>query len=290
MTNTCIYPVLFLNILSKYYSIPPMNVLKRNNVHVLGHGTRTLLFINGFGCDQSIWRYILPPLTDQFHLVLFDHVGAGLSDTSAYDPAKYASLNGYAQDVLEICEALRLTDVTVVGHSVGATIGMLAAIQEPSRFQQLLLICPSPCYLNEAGYHGGFDRADIDSLLAFMETDYVGWAESFAPFLMGNPERASLAAELVHSFCQNDPAIAKQFARVTLLSDNRLDATRLTTPCLLVQCAEDIIAPQEVGEYLQAAIPGAILVTLPVSGHCPHISAPRETLDVIESALEDGSR
>ncbi|WP_460675913.1 alpha/beta fold hydrolase [Hymenobacter coalescens] len=241
--------------------------------------------MNGFGCDQTIWRYILPALAQQYRLVLFDHLGAGLSDTSAYDPVKYQSLEAYAQDVLAICAHLNLEDVTLVGHSVGATIGTLAAIREPARFQRLLLLCPSPCYTNEADYYGGFERQDLEDMLAFMEKDFVGWADSFAPFIMGNPERPALAAELIHSFCQNDPDIAKQFARVTFLSDNRPDMARLRTPCLLVQCAEDIIAPPEVGDYLHEVIPASTLVTLPVSGHCPHISAPRETLAAMEAYL-----
>ncbi|MBC8081704.1 MAG: alpha/beta hydrolase [Hymenobacter sp.] len=262
-----------------------MNVLKRNNVHVVGQGPRTLLFVNGFGCDHSIWRYILPAFAGRFRLVLFDHVGAGLSDTSAYDPGKYSSLEGYAHDVLDICRELQLTDVVLVGHSVGAMIGMLAAIEEPTRFRQLVLLCPSPCYLNEAGYHGGFDRPDVEAMLAFMEQDFVGWADSFAPLIMGAPDQPSLTTELIHSFCQNDPAITKQFARVTFLADNRPDVARVQTPCLLVQCAQDLIAPPEVGEFLRAGLPRATLVTLPVSGHCPHVSAPTKTLHVLESFL-----
>ncbi|UOG76071.1 alpha/beta hydrolase [Hymenobacter tibetensis] len=262
-----------------------MNVLERNNVHVIGQGQRTLLFVNGYGCDQSIWRFVLPALSKQFRLVLFDHIGAGSSDASDYEPAKYASLHGYAQDVLAICEELQLTNVTIVGHSVGAMIGMLAAIKNPSLFQQLLLLCPSPYYLNEPDYYGGFERADVEAMLAYMEKDYMGWAEHFAPFLMGNPDRPSLAADLAHSFCQNDPTIAKEFARVTFLSDNRLDVSQLHTPCLLVQCAQDLIAPLEVGSFLQAAIPGSTLITLPVNGHCPHVSAPFETLEAIEAFM-----
>ncbi|MCC3158727.1 alpha/beta hydrolase [Hymenobacter sp. 15J16-1T3B] len=262
-----------------------MSALKRNNVHVAGRGQQALLFVNGFGCDQTIWRYILPALAEHFRLVLFDHVGAGLSDAKAYDPLKYASLQGYAQDVLDICQELDLSDVTLVGHSVGGMIGALAAIREPDRFARLLLLCPSPYYLNEADYHGGFDRADIDNMLGFMERDFVEWADSFAPLIMGNPDRPTLSAELIHSFCQNDPAIAKQFARVTFLSDNRPDLVQLRTPCLLVQCAEDLIAPLEVGDYLRETIPQATLVTLPVSGHCPHVSAPRETLAALEAYM-----
>lgn len=262
-----------------------INVLKRNNVRVLGQGAQTLLFVNGFGCDQSIWRYLLPALSAQYQLVLFDHVGAGLSDTTAYDPEKYASLEGYAQDVLDICHYLNLRQPILIGHSVGAIIGVLAAIQEPHMFQQLLLLCPSACYLNESNYHGGFELADIEQMLSFMDRDYVGWADSFAPFIMGNPDQPSLAAELTHSFCQNDPTIARQFARVTFLSDNRADVHQLRVPCLLVQCAQDFIAPLEVGEYLHDAIPESTLVTLPVSGHCPHVSAPIETLQALEAFM-----
>ncbi|MBX0292060.1 alpha/beta hydrolase [Hymenobacter sp. HSC-4F20] len=262
-----------------------VDVLKRNNVRVLGRGRRTLLFVNGFGCDQSIWRYIIPAFSEQFHLVLFDHVGAGQSDPSSYQEAKYASLNGYAEDLLEICHRLTLQQVTLVGHSVGAVIGSLAAIREPQLFRQLILLCPSAYYLNEPGYHGGFDRTDVEQMLRFMETDYVGWVDSFVPFIMGNPDRPSLVAELTHSFCQNDPTIAKQFARVTFLSDNRADVTKLRVPCLLLQCAEDLIAPPEVGDYLHSAIPGSTLITLPVTGHCPHVSAPTETLEAIEAYL-----
>jgi sigma-B regulation protein RsbQ len=245
-----------------------------------------MMFAHGFGCDQNMWRFITSVFEKHYQIVVFDYVGSGQSDVSAYDPAKYASLDGYAQDVLSICRELGLTDVTLVGHSVGAMIGMLAAIEEPTRFQQLLLLCPSPCYLNQCDYYGGFERGDVEAMLSYMEQDFVGWAESFAPFLMGNPDHPSLAAELAHSFCQTDPIIAKQFARVTFLSDNRQDLPHLHTPCLLVQCAKDLIAPPEVGDYLQAAIPGATLVTLPVNGHCPHVSAPRETLKAIEAFME----
>ncbi|GAB3227789.1 alpha/beta hydrolase [Hymenobacter seoulensis] len=262
-----------------------INVIKRNNVRIVGQGSRTLLFVNGFGCDQTLWRYIIPAFSQHFRLVLFDHVGAGLSDASAYNPAKYATLDGYAQDLLDICHFLDLKQTILVGHSVGAMIGVLAAIKEPEHFEQLLLLCPSPCYLNDADYRGGFDRDDIDAMLAFMEQDYVGWADSFAQLIMGNPDRPTLATELIHSFCQNDPTIAKQFARVTFLADNRTDVKQVKTPCLLVQCAEDIIAPPEVGEYLKAAIPDATLITLPVSGHCPHISAPTETLQAMEDFM-----
>lgn len=264
-----------------------MNTLQRNNVRVLGRGPRPIIFVNGFGCDQSMWRYLIPAFADsrQFSLVLYDHVGAGQSVVEAYKPGKYVSLQGYAQDLLEICHELKLKDMTLIGHSVGGMIGTLAAIAEPELFQQLLLLCPSPCYLNEADYHGGFDRADLEAMLAFMETDYVGWADTFGPFIMGAPDRPSLATELIHSLCQTNPAIARQFARVTFLSDNRADVARLQHRCLLIQCEQDLIAPLEVGAYLQEAIPGARLVTLPISGHCPQLSAPVPTLKAIEDFM-----
>lgn len=264
-----------------------MDILQRNNVRILGRGPQTLLFVNGFGCDQTMWRYITPAFSnpEQFTLVLYDHVGGGQSAIEAYEPDKYVSLQAYAHDLLDICEVLQLHDVILIGHSVGGMIGMLAAIAKPGRFKQLLLLCPSPCYLNVAGYHGGFDRADIESMLKFMETDYVGWADTFGPFIMGNPDRPTLAAELIHSFCQTNPAIARQFARVTFLSDNRLDVMRVQQPCLVVQCEQDLIAPLEVGAYLETAIPDAVLVTLPITGHCPQLSAPVQTLMAIETFL-----
>ncbi|MBC6697858.1 alpha/beta fold hydrolase [Hymenobacter puniceus] len=261
------------------------DILKRSNVRVLGSGPRTLVLVNGFGCDQSIWDYVTPALARQSCVVRFDHMGAGQSDCQAYDPEKYSSLAGYTQDLLGICRQLQLRQITLVGHSVGAMIAMLAAIEAPGLFRQLLLLCPSPCYTNHPGYYGGFEQADIDSMLAYMETDYVGWADSFAHFIMGTPEQPPLVMEMAHRLCQNDPLIAKQFARVTFTSDNRHDLQRVLTPCLLVQCAHDLVAPPEVGAFLLASIPQATLVTLPVSGHCPHVSAPTETLDVLQSFM-----
>ncbi|TGE25588.1 alpha/beta hydrolase [Hymenobacter aquaticus] len=264
-----------------------MTIQQRNNVRLLGQGPRVIVFVNGFGCDQNMWRYLIPAFSDSRHftLVLYDHVGAGQSVAAAYEPSRYNSLQGYAQDLLDICHELQLSRVTAIGHSVGGMIAALAAIAEPELFEQLLLLCPSPCYLNEPDYHGGFERADLEAMLTFMETDYVGWADTFGPFIMGAPDRPSLAAELTHSLCQTNPAIARQFARVTFLSDNRQDVIGVRHPCLLVQCEQDLIAPPEVGAYLQAAIPGATLVTLPIAGHCPQLSAPGHTLNAIEAFL-----
>lgn len=264
-----------------------MNVMQRNNVRLLGRGPQALLFVNGLGCDQRIWRYLTPLLIDRYSLVLFDHVGAGLSDPAAYREDKYGSLQGYADDLLDICRHLQLAQVVLIGHSVGATIAALAAIAEPQWFRRLVLLAPSPCFLNEPGYRGGFDRAEVDALLDFMETDYVGWAETFGPVIMGAPDSSALSHELIEGFCQTNPVFATRFTRLALLSDARAEMARLRKPTLLVQCRHDALVPPEVGAYLQAAIPAATLVTLPVTGHCPHVSAPAATYEALVSFIND---
>jgi sigma-B regulation protein RsbQ len=261
------------------------DVIKRNNINVIGQGDQIMMFAHGFGCDQHVWRYITPRFLATHRIVLFDHVGAGDSDPNAFDRDKYSSLNGYANDVLEICRHLELTDIVYVGHSVGATIGMLAATEEPERFSRLVLVTPSPCYVNEPGYFGGFERPDLESLLTFMDNDYHGWANVLAPLVMGHPEEPSLGNELVTNFCRTNPEFARHFARVTFLSDNRADLARLRTPALILQCAEDIIAPPEVGCYLQQHLRNATLVMLNATGHCPNISAPLETAAAMEEYL-----
>ena len=205
------------------------SVLKRHSVRVSGHGKQPMLFCNGLGCNQRIWHYLTPALAVQYQLIVFDYVGSGESDLSAYDPQKYASLAGYAADVVEICQALDLRDAVVVGHSVGATIAMLAAIQAPQHFAKAVLLAPSPCYLNEPGYYGGFERADLLQVLAAMEADYYSWTTAFADLLMGPTNDSSLGEELANFFCETDSAIAQEFARVTFLSDNRADVARLHT-------------------------------------------------------------
>lgn len=262
-----------------------MNVMQRNNVRLSGRGPQTLLFVNGLGCDQRIWRYLTSSLIDKYTLVLFDHVGAGLSEPGAYEEEKYGSLQGYADDLLDICRHLQLSQVVLIGHSVGAMIGALAAVVEPQWFRQLVLLAPSPCFLNEPGYHGGFERAEVDALLSFMETDYVGWAETFGPVIMGAPDNHALSHDLIESFCQNNPVFVSQFARVTLLSDTRAVMARLHRPTLLVQCRHDALAPLEVGRYLQAVIPEATLVTLPIAGHCPHVTAPAATCEALRNFI-----
>ncbi len=244
-----------------------------------------MLFAHGFGCDQNMWRLVTPAFEEDHRIVLFDHVGAGNSDLSAYDRDRYASLDGYAADVLEICRALDLTDVTFVGHSVSSMIGVLAAIEEPERFARLVLVGPSPRYVDDEGYVGGFARADIDELLDSLDSNFLGWSSVMAPVIMGNPERPELGDELTNSFCRTDPDIAADFARVTFLSDNRADLARVTVPTLVLQCSEDAIAPRAVGEYVHREVADSRLAVLDAVGHCPNLSAPEETIAAIKAFL-----
>ena len=262
-----------------------MSVLSRNNVVEKGNGTRPMIFAHGFGCDQNMWRFVTPSFEPDYRVILFDHVGAGRSDISSYDARKYGSLGGYADDLLEICQELGLDDVIFVGHSVSAMIGMLANLEEPSRFGAQLMIGPSPCYINDDTYVGGFTRADIDSLLGTLESNYLGWSSNMAPAIMGAPDQPELGQELTNSFCRTDPEIAKQFARVTFLSDTRAQLRQLTTPTLIVQCNEDIIAPIAVGEYLHREMPNSTLSIIENVGHCPHLSAPSNSAAAIDAFL-----
>ena len=259
------------------------SVLKRHSVRVIGQGKPPMLLCNGFGCTQHIWHYLITALAVQHQVIVFDYVGSGESDLSAYSPQKYATLAGYAQDVVEICQALNLREAILVGHSVGATIAMLAANQAPQHFAKVVLLAPSPCYINEPGYYGGFERADLLQVLAAMEVDYKGWTTAFAALLLGPTNTASLGEELANFFCETNSAIARQFARVTFLSDNRADVGRLSIPTLVVQCTDDVAGPPEVGAYLLAHLPQGKLVTLSTAGHCPHLSAPLETLAVLKA-------
>ena len=254
---------------------------------VFGRGEQPMLFAHGFGCDHNMWRYITPAFEDDHRIVLFDYVGAGGSDLSAYDEARYGSLDGYAKDVLEICTALELEDVVFVGHSVSAMVGVLAALARPELFSSLVMVGPSPRYIDdEPDYVGGFKRPDIEELLETMEKNYIGWANHLAPAIMGNPERPELGAELTESFCSTDPVIARKFAEVTFLSDNRADLPALAVPSLVLQCSEDIIAPTAVGEYVAATAPGSSIRYLDARGHCPHMSAPEETAAAIREYLD----
>ena len=262
-------------------------VLKRNNVRIIGRGEQPMMFAHGYGCDQSMWRFITPAFESRYRIVLFDHVGHGGSDAAAFDGARYGTLNGYAEDVLAICRELDLKDVIFVGHSVSAMIGVLAAIAEPERFDRLVLIGPSPRYINDGDYVGGFNPEDIEGLLDFLDSNHLGWSSTMAPVIMGNPERPELGAELTNSFCRTSPDIAKHFARVTFLSDNRADLPKVRTKALILQCSQDAIAPETVGRYVHQNLPDSRFVQLAATGHCPNLSAPEETIAAMEAFLRD---
>ena len=267
-------------------SIPRMDVLARNNVTVSGAPDGPpMVFAPGFGCDQTMWRFVTPAFEDRYRVVAFDHVGTGGSDVEAYDPDRYASLDGYADDVLQICDALDLPAVIFVGHSVSSMIGALAAIREPTRFDRLIMVGPSPRYIDEGDYVGGFSADDIDGLLGSLDSNYLGWSGAIAPVIMGNSDRPELGDELTASFCRNDPDIAKRFARVTFTGDNRDDLPKVSTPTLVLQCDQDAIAPREVGAYVHDQLPDSELVLLRATGHCPHLSAPEETIAAMETFL-----
>ena len=264
----------------------PQDVLTRNNVRVFGRGTRPLVFAHGFGCDQHMWRFVTPAFEDDYRIVLFDYVGSGRSDLRAYDPARYASLDGYAQDVLDVLRALDLRDVVLVGHSVSSMVAVLAANREPERFARLVLVGPSPRYVDDPpDYAGGFSRGDIEGLLETMDRNYIGWANVLAPAIMKNADRPELAAELGESFCSTDPTIARRFAEATFYADNRADLPAVRVPSLVLQCSEDIIAPLAVGEYVHRHTPGSTLRVMRATGHCPHMSHPEETIQVIREYL-----
>lgn len=268
-----------------------MTVRGRNHVTVTGRaGGPVVMLAHGFGCDQNMWRLVVPLLEQDFTVVLFDHVGAGRSDLSAWSRERYSSLEGYAEDVLEICQELALGPVTFVGHSVSAMMGVLAAARKPEAFAGLVLLAPSPCFVDDpgTGYRGGFSPEDIDELLESLDANYLGWSGAMAPVIMGNPERPELGEELTNSFCRTDPDIARVFARVTFLSDKREDLAEVTVPTLVAQCSSDAIAPPEVGAFVQARIPGSRLVTLNATGHCPQLAAPEETADAIADFARAG--
>jgi sigma-B regulation protein RsbQ len=258
-------------------------VIERNNVHVHGAGERAMMFAHGFGCDQNMWRFVAPAFEKDFRIVLFDHVGAGGSDLSAYDKEKYSSLAGYADDVVEIGRELNLKDAVFVGHSVSSMIGVLASQKAPGMFGKLVLIGPSARYIDDEGYVGGFSAKQIEELLQFLEANHMGWSAQMAPMIMGNPERPELGQELTNSFCRTDPEIAKAFARVTFTSDNRKDLTRVAVPTLVLQCSEDIIASQEVGDLVNQTIPKSRMIVLKATGHCPNLSAPEEVVSAMQT-------
>ena len=244
-----------------------------------------MMFAHGFGCDQNMWRYVTPAFEDTHRIVLFDHVGAGASDLKAYSREKYDSLEGYADDIIEIARELELTDIIFVGHSVSAVMGIMAAGKAPELFKSLILVGPSPSYINEGDYIGGFTRSQIDELLVSLDQNHLGWSMAMAPVIMGNPERKELGEELANSFCRTDPEIAKHFARTTFLTDKRSILPDSTIPSLILQCSHDVIAPVEVGEYMHRNMPNSRLIVMKATGHCPNLSAPDETIAVMRDYL-----
>ena len=262
-----------------------MSVQFRNNVHVAGSGPATIVFVHGFGCDQAMWRYLTPAYEERFRVVLYDLTGSGRSDWEAYDRTKYASLQGHVTDLLEVMDARAAGPTIVVGHSVGASIALLATVAAPERFLAQVLVGPSPCYINDGDYIGGFNREDIDGLLRAMETNFLDWSRKMAPAIMGAPNRPELGEELTRSFCRNDPAIAKHFARVTFQTDIRADVARSTVPALILQCSDDLIVPCEVGEWLHRHLAHSRLRVIDNVGHCPHLSAPTASSLAIDKFL-----
>jgi sigma-B regulation protein RsbQ len=260
-------------------------IRRRHYVTERGRGTKAMVFAHGFGCDQSMWRYSAPAFEDEYRVVLFDYVGAGRSDLSAYDGAKYGRLEGYAADVVELCRGLGLGPCVFVGHSVSAMIGLLAAVEAPELFERLVMVGPSPCYVNDGDYVGGFERADIEEMLVFLDSNYLGWSEAMGQAIMGRRDRPELGEELTNSFCRTDPDIARQFARLTFLSDCRGELGKLRVPALILQCQEDVVAPVEVGRYLRERLAGSELREMEATGHCPHLSAPEEVVRLVREYL-----
>ncbi|MBD2089841.1 alpha/beta hydrolase [Microcoleus sp. FACHB-1515] len=261
------------------------SVMQRNNVHVLGRGRETVIFAHGFGSDQTAWRHQVPAFESSYQIVLFDHVGAGQSDMAAYSPLRYRSLYSYAEDLLELCAALKLSDVILVGHSVSGMVSLLAALIDPSRFRQLVFVGASPRYLNEpeTGYIGGFEQADLDGLYAAMSANYYAWASGFAPIAMGNPERPELAIEFAKTLSAIRPDIAQAVARVIFQSDHRAELPKLTVPVVILQSNNDVAVPPQVGQYMAAHIPQSKLIQINAQGHLPHLSAP----DVVTQTLKE---
>ena len=261
-------------------------IIERNNVKVIGQGERTIVFAHGFGCDQRMWSFITPSFQEKFRIVLFDYVGSGNSDLNAYQSEKYNTLQGYVQDVLDIIEAMELKDIIFIGHSISSMIGMLASIERPDYFDKLIMIGPSPCYLNDTnGYHGGFEKSDITELLDMMEMNFAGWASYLAPIAMNNPESPKLSQELEQTFNSADHRIAREFAEVTFFSDYRKDLAKATVPTLIMQCSDDSIVPIEVGEYLHRHLKNSMFRLMEAKGHYPHISHPEETIRCINEFL-----
>ena len=274
------------NVTFKWKRGDGVKVCERFNIHVSGRGSQPLLFAHGYGCDQSMWRFMVPAFEADYRVVLFDLAGSGQAEPSAYDRNRHSSLLGYAADIIEIVHELDLQRVVFVGHSVSSMIGLLAATMHPERFDRLVMVGPSPCYINDGDYSGGFSRGDIEGLIDAVDSNYLGWASSMAPLIMGTPDRPDLVDELRNSFCRTQPDIARAFAKVTFLSDNRSDLPKVQTPTLVLQVTNDVIAPVSVGRYVERHMPNCALTMLETRGHCPHLSAPELTVAAIRSYLQ----
>lgn len=264
------------------------NILLRNNVKITGHGTQPMIFAPGFGCDQTVWKEITRAFEQDYRIILFDYVGMGNSDITAYSKEKYSSLTGYAQDILDVCTALGLKDAVLVGHSVGSMIGLLASVRHPEFFSRMVMLGPSPCYLNDPpDYYGGFEKEDLLGLMEMMEKNYLGWANVLASTVVNNPDKTGVQQELADRFCSTDPVIAHHFAKACFFADNREDLQKATVPSLVLQCADDVLAPDAVGEYLLEHLPQSTLKKMEATGHCPHMSHPEETIRLIRNYLEE---
>jgi len=262
-----------------------MDIETKFKITVSGQGTQRMVFLHGYGCDQHMWRFLTHEFEAQSKIVLYDMMGSGKSASQYYDRIKYSDLWGHARDLNEICASLELKDVVFVGHSVAATIGILAAIENPEQYSKMILIGPSSCYFNDESYEGGFNRSDLVSMLEMADTDYLGWAKAMGPAIMGNPDRPALGTELTNSFCQTDPEVAKHFARVVFLSNHRNDLPKMKLPALILQCSQDIVAPETAGKFVHAQLSKSEFIQLRATGHCPHISHPKETIDAIKKYL-----
>ena len=262
-----------------------MDIIKRNNVVVSGKGEKVILFAHGYGCDQKMWRFVAPAFEENYKVILFDHVGSGKSDWNSYSPKKYSTLQGYADDIIEICDSLKLQKTILVAHSVSSMISVLAANPRPDLFEHIIMVGPSPRYMNDGDYYGGFSEQDVMEMVETLDSNYLGWSSAITPIIVGNSDKPQFAEELNNSFCQHDPEIAKHFARVTFMGDNRSDLQKLQIPTLILQCSQDIIVPLEVGKYVHKNIMNSDFVVIETTGHCPHLCNPDETTLAIKKYL-----
>lgn len=264
-----------------------MNILSRHKVEVSGNGEQPIIMLHGFGCNRSMWRHLTPLLESDYRIITFDHAGTTEENVEFYNTSRYTSLDGYAEDIVDICRALELEDAIFVGHSVSAMMGVLAYHRAPDLFSALVMVGPSPCYINKEDYRGGFEHEDIEELMHALEANYLGWSANMAPAIIGNPDRPELGQELTDSFCRMHPDVAQNFARVTFFSDNREDLQNINIPTLILQTKEDIIAQPEVGRYVHNQIKNSEFVLLDTTGHLPHLSAPQATNAAIMQFLHN---